>query len=78
MVPSPYQKAVFDFVQNGSGSAIVGAVAGSGKTTTIVQAVKLIPKDQSVLMLAFNKSIAEELNTRINEGLEKEINDFDV
>ena len=66
MVPSPYQKAVFDFVQTGSGSAIIGAVAGSGKTTTIVQAVKLIPKNQSVLMLAFNKSIAEELNTRIN------------
>lgn len=66
MIPSPYQKAVFDFVQTGAGSAIVGAVAGSGKTTTIVQAVKLIPKDQSVLMLAFNKSIAEELNVRIN------------
>jgi len=66
MVPSPYQKAVFDFVQTGAGSAIVSAVAGAGKTTLITQAVKLIPSSQSVLMLAFNKIIAEELNTRIN------------
>lgn len=63
--PSPYQQRIFDFVSTGNGSAIVEAVAGSGKTTTIVQAVRLIPKDKSVLMLAFNKTIAEELNSRI-------------
>ena len=64
--PSPYQAAIFNFITNGSGSAIVEAVAGSGKTTTITQAVKLIPSNQTVLMLAFNKTIAEELNSRIN------------
>lgn len=66
MTFSPYQAAIFNFVTNGSGSAIVEAVAGSGKTTTITQAVKLIPANQTVLMLAFNKTIAEELNSRIN------------
>lgn len=64
--PSPYQAAVFDFITSGSGSAIIEAVAGSGKTTTIVHAVKKIPSNQSVLMLAFNKNIAEELTQRIN------------
>lgn len=66
MVPSRYQEAIYNFVTSGKGSAIVSAVAGSGKTTTIVKAVSLIPKNQKILMLAFNKTIAEELNTRIN------------
>jgi len=64
--PSPFQAAIFNFITHGSGSAIVEAVAGSGKTTTITHAVKLIPKNQTVLMLAFNKVIAEELSSRIN------------
>jgi DNA helicase-2/ATP-dependent DNA helicase PcrA len=66
MKPSIYQQAIFDFVSKGKGSAIVSAVAGSGKTTTIVKAVSLIPKSQKVLMLAFNKTIADELSQRIN------------
>ena len=64
--PSTFQTAIFDFITSGSGSAIVEAVAGSGKTTTIIHAVKLIPKNETVLMLAFNKVIAEELSSRIN------------
>ena len=63
--PSIYQEAVFNFIQNEAGSAVVQAVAGSGKTTTIVQALKLIPQNESILMLAFNKSIAEELSSRV-------------
>lgn len=63
--PSPYQEAVFNFIKNESGSAVVQAVAGSGKTTTIVEALTLIPQSQSILMLAFNKSIAEELSSRV-------------
>lgn len=63
--PSSFQQNIFDFVSSGNGSAIVEAVSGSGKTTTIVQAVRLIPQSQSVLMLAFNKTICEELNSRI-------------
>jgi DNA helicase II / ATP-dependent DNA helicase PcrA len=59
---SGYQKAIFDFVANGSGNAIVEAVAGSGKTTTIVEAMK--SARGSTIFLAFNKSIAEELKSR--------------
>lgn len=40
------------------------AVHNSGKTTTIIKSLELIPEDQSVLMLAFNKSIATELQQR--------------
>ena len=63
--PSKFQQAVFDFVTTGQGSAIVEAVAGSGKTTTIVEALKRIPPGQKVTFLAFNKSIATELQSRI-------------
>lgn len=64
MKPSSYQQAIFDFISNGSGSAVIEAVAGSGKTTTVLECLKLIPRNQSVLMLAFNKSIADELKTK--------------
>lgn len=62
--PSPYQQAIFDFVKSGTGHGVVIAVAGSGKTTTIVEALNYTPKDSKVCMVAFNKSIAEELKTR--------------
>jgi len=63
--PSPYQQAIFDFVKDGQDSGIIEAVAGSGKTTTIVESLKFISKDKQILFLAFNKSIAEELKSRV-------------
>lgn len=68
--PSPHQVAIFDFVEHGQGSAIVEAVAGSGKTTTIVRA---LPKMRGHIFLgAFNKKMAEELKRRTEhlEGVE--------
>jgi DNA helicase-2/ATP-dependent DNA helicase PcrA len=59
---SKYQKAIFKFVKSGEGNAIVEAVAGSGKTTTIVEALSKC--DGSSVFLAFNKAIAEELKSR--------------
>lgn len=67
---SKYQKAVFEDVANGSGHTVIKAVAGSGKTTTIVEAMKYIPPGFSALFVAFNKSIAEELKTRAPRGVE--------
>ncbi len=60
-----YQQAIYDFIQTGTGNAVVDAVAGSGKSTTIVNALKLIPETESVLFLAFNKSIVEELKIKV-------------
>lgn len=61
--PSPYQQAIFDYIENGAGNLIVNAVAGAGKTTTLVQAAQLI-KGKG-LFLAFNKHIADELAGRL-------------
>jgi DNA helicase-2/ATP-dependent DNA helicase PcrA len=59
---SSRQKAIFNFVENGNGNAIVEAVAGSGKSTTIVECTKRVKGN--TLFLAFNKAIAEELKSR--------------
>jgi DNA helicase-2/ATP-dependent DNA helicase PcrA len=61
---SDYQKDIFKDIATGSGHTVVIARAGSGKTSTIVEGFKYIPKGQKTLMVAFNKSIAEELKQR--------------
>lgn len=61
--PSPQQQAVFDWVSNSTGSAFVEAVAGSGKTTTLIRACELM--SGSVAFCAFNKKIALEIQSRI-------------
>ena len=59
---SDYQLDIFDAVQNGSDNIAINAVAGSGKTTTIVAACKRLNLDErKVIFLAFNKLITEEL-----------------
>ena len=47
--PSEYQKKIFEFVTKGTGNAVINAKAGSGKTTTLVEAMKLIPEKEKVL-----------------------------
>lgn len=62
---SEYQLSIFEAVEKTNDSLLIEAVAGSGKTTTIVEAIKHVPRTQSVAFLAFNKSIADELGRRI-------------
>lgn len=69
LVPSPYQQALYDFIKDGEGSAIVEAVAGSGKTTTIIEALKFIPPHETVQLFAFNTAIAAELKARIPSAM---------
>ena len=61
--PSKYQAAIFDWIDNGTGNAIVGAVAGSGKTTTLSQA--MIRSRSRGVYLAFNKEIVESFKSRL-------------
>lgn len=72
--PSKYQAAFFSWLSaqkigTEAGSepdqshALIRAVAGSGKTTTLVQGLELVR--HSAIFLAFNKSIAEELKARV-------------
>lgn len=61
---SNYQKKIFVDIAKGTGNTVVIARAGSGKTTTIVEGFKFIPRGKKTLMAAFNKIIAEELKAR--------------
>lgn len=63
--PSEYQQRIFDFVLHGTGNAMIKACAGSGKTSTLIAAMKILPKRKSCLFIAFNKSIVEEIREKI-------------
>lgn len=62
---SPQQTAVFDWITNGYGSAVVEAVAGSGKTTTLVEAIRLM--HGTIFFGAYNKNIATEIQQRCEQ-----------
>lgn len=67
---SQQQQAIFDWFRDHIANSeyvpnlVVRARAGTGKTTTIVEAVNYAPED-SILLAAFNKSIATELGSRV-------------
>jgi superfamily I DNA/RNA helicase len=65
--PSPYQEKIFENIVHGTSNMVINAVAGSGKSTTIVNALKLIPEDMKVLFIAFNKDIVESLKQKVGE-----------
>jgi DNA helicase-2/ATP-dependent DNA helicase PcrA len=71
-VPSPHQTSYFDWIVNGNGSCVLQAVAGAGKTTTLVYGLKLMvqviktayPK---IFFGAFNKDIVREIRTKVTD-----------
>ena len=63
--PSRFQQAIFDKIKTGTGNIMVGADAGSGKTTTAVKALALTPKDAKVLYCTFSKDMADELASKV-------------
>jgi len=71
-IPTPQHEAIFAATRSGDTNIIISAVAGSGKTTTLIELLKVLPVSDpasltpaAVLFLAFNKSIAEELQRRV-------------
>lgn len=63
---STFQDNVFSFVKADTATGAVNAVPGSGKTTTIVEAVQRSPRP--ALLVAFNKHIAVELERRLGKS----------
>jgi len=64
MNPSKLQQNVIDAIQNTDHNIVVDAKAGSGKTTLLRMIANAIPATDSILILAFNKSIATELKQK--------------
>lgn len=65
--PTPEQIKIFKFIDKRTENILIKAYAGTGKTTTIVKAVNLLPKDKSIMFLAFNRHIKEELKEKLPE-----------
>lgn len=64
MRPSKYQKAIYKVFQKTKKDINISAVAGSGKTTVLLELLNFIPDSSSSLFLAFNNSIVDELKNR--------------
>lgn len=66
------QRSIFDWFRSGTGALIASARAGTGKTSTILEALNHAPEARSgsVLLCAFNKRIQEELESRAPRGVD--------
>jgi len=64
--PSKYQDGIFNWIAEGKGGARVNAVAGSGKTTTLVEVASRA--NGTSLFCAFNKHIEQELSERLPQN----------
>lgn len=62
--PTPEQEAAIDFARNQEDNFALVARAGAAKTSTLVLLAEALP-DTSILCLAFNKAIAEEMQERL-------------
>lgn len=67
--PSPLQERIYDFIEFNKENLSIRAVAGSGKTTTIVQSLKRIPRNKKILFLAFNRDIVTELKSKVDPNI---------
>lgn len=68
-MPSKYQSAIYEKFERTSDSLLIEAVAGSGKTSTLVGLSEIIARAfpaQKAAFLAFNRGIANELQRRIS------------
>ena len=60
------QQAIFDWFANGIGNLVVIARAGTGKTTTICEAVTRAP-EQNIFVTSFGNRIVKELDARVGQ-----------
>lgn len=67
--PSKYQEAIFEFIRNSQGNLVIEASAGSGKTTVLVNILRLLDAKTKKLFCAFNTDIVKELK-RKTKGIE--------
>lgn len=63
--PSDYQKRIFEWFQKPDGPIAINAVAGSGKTTSLVMGFQQLRSPGTQLFAAFNTSIVAELKKRL-------------
>ena len=65
--PTEAQQNIYNFIEHGTGNGIIDAVAGSGKTTTLMGCVSHIPNLNDVIYCAFNTSIRKEIQKKFKD-----------
>lgn len=70
-VASAQQSAFFDWVVNGTGSCVLEAVAGAGKTSTLVHSLTLM--SGKIFFGAFSKDIVREIESRVPSDLKDRV-----
>lgn len=65
---SDKQKAIFQLVKEGEKNIAIEACAGGAKTTTIIEAMNYLPSNKRAIFVAFNKSIADTLGSKVPEN----------
>lgn len=65
---SAQQVAAFEWAEHGNGNLVIRARAGTGKTTTILEMIRHAREKTGILLCAFNKRIAEEMNRKLSHG----------
>ena len=64
--PSAAQTAYYTWIDDGTGNAVLVAVAGAGKTTTLMNGLGLMTRlGEKVFVGAYNSKMADELKSRI-------------
>lgn len=69
-IPSENQIEIFKTYSETDSNIVISAVPGSGKTTTIIELLKRTKYHRKAIFLAFNKSIVDELQTKVPAGTE--------
>jgi superfamily I DNA/RNA helicase len=67
---SKYQNRIFEEYNNTNRHISIQAVAGAGKTSTVLHLAKLTPQYKKIVFLAFNKSISEEIKKKAPSNVE--------
>jgi len=70
MKPSKEQLEVYNTVRNTNSHVVIMAGPGSGKTTTIVNALKYLPTNASAVFIAFSNKIVKELKGRVPTNID--------
>ena len=67
---SEFQKDIFRDISKGSGHTVIIARAGSAKSTSLIEGSRYVPAGKRSLFCAFNKSIQEELKSKLSDRCE--------
>lgn len=64
IVPTPEQEAIIERARSTQDNILISALAGAAKTSTLTLIFKALPSSLPILSVAFNKRIAEEMQSR--------------